>query len=56
MEKWTYRYLVTRDLMLFALAIEALSLYPTNPAIFLVAAPTAMGSLVHVLEIANSRD
>jgi hypothetical protein len=56
MDKWTYRYLVTRDLMLFALAIESLSLYPTNPTIFIIAAPTAMASLVHVLEIANSRE
>jgi hypothetical protein len=56
MDKWTSRYAITRDLMLFALALEALTLYPTEMLVFLVAAPLAMGSLVHFLDIAVSQE
>jgi hypothetical protein len=50
MDKWRYRYFITRDLMLLSLALEALTLYPSNLLVFLVAAPVAMGSLAHRLE------
>jgi hypothetical protein len=48
MDKWTFRDFVTRDLMLFGLALEALTLYPRSPAIFLSAGPLAMVSLLHL--------
>jgi hypothetical protein len=51
MDKWSYRYYVTQDLMLFAIAIEALTLYPTNPLIFLGAVPIGMGSLIHLFRV-----
>jgi hypothetical protein len=51
MDKWIYRYYITQDLMLFAVAIEALTLYPTNPLIFLSAVPIGMGSLIHLFHV-----
>jgi len=51
MDKWSYRYCVTQDLLLFAVAIEALTLYPTNLLIFLAAVPIGMGSLLHLFHV-----
>jgi hypothetical protein len=56
MDKWTYRELVTRDLMLFGVALEALTLYPNSPAIFLTAVPLAMVSLLHLCGILSHPD
>lgn len=47
MDKWTYRYCVTRDLMLFGIAIEALTLYPHSPIVFVCAVPAGLYSLFH---------
>ena len=51
MDKWTYRYYVTQDLMLFGVALEALTLYPRSPLIFIAAVPIAMGSMLHLFAL-----
>ena len=51
MDKWMYRYYVTQDLMLFAVSIEALTLYPTDMWVFLGAVPIAMGALLHLFSV-----
>jgi hypothetical protein len=50
MDKWTFRYVVTRDLMLFDVALKAPTLYPRRPVIFLVAVPVASASMLHLFE------
>jgi hypothetical protein len=45
MDKWTYRYYVTQDLMILGVSIEALTLYPSHMWVFLVAVPVGMGAL-----------
>ena len=56
MDKWTYRYFATRDLMVFGVALEALSLYPTSPFIFLVAVPLVMASMLHLFTLLASQE
>ena len=56
MDKWTFRYIVTRDLMLLAVALEALSLYPRNLVIFLLAMPLTMGMITDLLSIVANRE
>jgi hypothetical protein len=54
MDRWTYRYYVTQDLMLFGVALEALTLYPTSAVIFIAAVPIAMGSMLHLFTLLTS--
>ena len=54
MDKWTYRYYATQDLMLFGVALEALTLYPRSPLIFLIAVPFAIGSMWHLFTLLTS--
>lgn len=54
MDKWTYRYVVTRDLMLFSFVIEALTLYPHSPIVFLCAVPGGLYSMFHLIDFVSS--
>lgn len=49
MDKWTCRYVVTRELMLFGLVIEALTLYPHSPIVFLCALPCGLYSVFRLV-------
>jgi len=40
--------------MLFGVALEALTLYPRSPLMFLIAVPIAMGSMLHLFHILTS--
>jgi hypothetical protein len=51
MNKSSFRYFVTRDIMLFGVALEALTLYPSNPVIFLIAVPLSMSSVLHLFSL-----
>ena len=56
MEKWTFRYFVTRDLMLFGVALEALTLNPRSPVIFLAAIPIASSSMMHLFNLLMNQE
>jgi hypothetical protein len=51
MDKWTYRYYVTQNLMILGVSIEALTLYPSHMWVFLVAVPVAVGVLLHLFTL-----
>jgi len=56
MDSWTYRYFVTRDLMLFGVALEALTLHPRSALIFLVAVPVALRSMMHLFGLLTNHE
>ena len=51
MDKNTRRQIVIRDLLLFGVAIEALTFYPHSPVVFFCALPIAMASILQLCGI-----